>query len=106
MSKKGKGLMDGQKAIFIKFLGSKGTVNILLHLDEHGATQNKEFDLMISRSTLDERLCQLLKFGLITHHLTRKDVRKEWYEITEKGRKIVSHLKSLIEIIQEAGENR
>jgi len=42
MSKRGKELMNSQKTIFIKLLGSKGTVNILLHLDEHGAAQNKE----------------------------------------------------------------
>jgi len=69
-----------------------------LYLDEHGATQHKEFDLLVSRFTLNTRLRQLLKFGLITHHLTRKGAKKEWYEITNTGRKVVEHLKPLSEI--------
>ncbi|KYK36391.1 MAG: winged helix-turn-helix transcriptional regulator [Theionarchaea archaeon] len=92
------GMTGKRNKNFLKLLGSKGTADILLYLEEHGATQHKEFDLPISRFTLDERLRQLLKFGLITHRLTRENVKKEWYEITDAGRKTVKHLKRLIEI--------
>ncbi len=40
--------------------------------------------------TLNTRLKQLLEFNLITHHLEKKELRKEWYEITEKGRKVLT----------------
>jgi len=91
---------------FLRLLGSKGAAGILLYLDEHGATQHKEFDLPISRFTLNERLRQFLKFGLVTHHLTRKDAKKEWYEITDTGRKAVEHLKRLIEINAPPGRSK
>jgi len=38
--------------------------------------------------TLNERVKQLLEYNLIEHHLERKELRREWYSITEKGRKI------------------
>lgn len=51
--------------------------------------------------TLNKRVKQLLDFNLISHHLEKKDVRKEWYEITEKGKKTLEILEEMVKIIKE-----
>ncbi len=45
--------------------------------------------------TLNTRTRELLKYGLVEHHLEREITRKEWYEITEKGRKILQYAQKL-----------
>jgi len=94
--------MDSKEKEFFRLIGLSGTKDILFYLDEHGQGQHENFNSLVSTSTLNTRLRQLLKFGLITHHLAREDAKKEWYEITEKGRKVVGHLKRLIEICTSA----
>jgi len=83
---------------FLKLLGLSGTKDILFYLNRHDQGQYENFNSLVSTSTLNTRLSQLLEFGLITHYSTREDAKKEWYEITEKGRKVVEHLRRLIEI--------
>ena len=89
---------------FFRVLGLKGTKDILIFLDEHGPAQYRDFHVSISVSTLNKRLRELLMFDLISHHLTREDGRKEWYEITEKGREVAMCLEGLTEIIQRRNE--
>ena len=89
---------------FFRVLGLKGTKDILTFLDEHGPAQYRDFHVSISVSTLNKRLRELLMFDLINHCLTREGGRKEWYEITEKGREVAKHLKRLTEIIQSGNE--
>ena len=43
----------------------------------------------IAISTLNTRIKQLLHSKLITHHIIRDPERNEYYEITEKGEKIL-----------------
>jgi len=83
---------------FLKLIGLSGTIDILFYLDEYETGQYKDFNSQICSPVLNKRLPQLVRFGLITHHSTRENVKKEWYEIAEKGRKVVEHLKRLIEI--------
>ena len=40
-------------------------------------------------------------FSLIEHYLERKDVRKEWYELTEKEMKILQGLENLITLVED-----
>ncbi len=87
---------------FLKLLGLSGTINILFYLNRHEKGQYKDFNFEICAPVLNRRLPQLVRFGLITHHSIRENVKKEWYEITEKGRKAVMHLKRLIEICASA----
>ena len=56
-----------------------------------GKTQYKDLiiSINISVSTLNIRLKQLLHSKLITHHIIRDPERNEYYEITEKGEKIL-----------------
>ena len=85
---------------FFRMLGLTATKRILKYLNEHKKAQYKEFAEFVNIHTLNVRLQQLLKFNLIEHHLTRKVVRKEWYTITEKGRKILKHLIEMIEMVE------
>jgi predicted transcriptional regulator len=45
------------------------------------------------------KLNELLAFDLITHHLDKSGIRKEWYTITEKGKKIFQNLKNMIKSV-------
>ena len=94
--------MDSKEKEFFRLFGLSGAKDILFYLDKHGAGQYQNLNSLVSTTVLNTRLSQLLKFGLITHHLAREDAKKEWYEITEKGRKVVGHLKRLIEICTSA----
>ena len=85
----------------LALLGSKGTKEILQYLCKHGKVQYKEFDLSISVPTLSKHLVKLLKFNLVDHCMTRDTKRREWYEITEKGRKILEHLEEMVKLIEE-----
>ncbi len=85
----------------LRLLGLRGTIAILRYLNEHSTAQYHQFNQFIITSTLNERLRQLLHFKLINHYFVKEGVikRKEWYELTEKGKKV---LKIAEAIIQEA----
>jgi len=73
-----------------KLLVLKGTVDILRIVNK-GKTQYKDLIMAvdIAISTLNTRLKQLLHSKLITHHIIRDPERNEYYEITERGEKIL-----------------
>ena len=85
----------------IQLLGSKGTRRMLQYLSEQGKAQYKDLNLCISVSTLNKRLPKLLEFGIIEHHFRRDLTRQEWYEITEKGRKILKCLEVMVRLFGE-----
>jgi DNA-binding HxlR family transcriptional regulator len=85
----------------IRLLGSKGTRGILQYLRNNGKAQYKDFSLSISPSTLNTRFSKLLGFGFIEHHFQRGSIREEWYEITEKGKRISECLEDLVRTIGE-----
>jgi len=89
-----------QKRIFELF-GLKGTIIILRYLNEHGAVQYKHFNEFVVTATLNDRLRQLLEFNLIQHNFTKKDLRKEWYELTEKGKKILQIVEDIIRLAED-----
>jgi DNA-binding HxlR family transcriptional regulator len=79
-------------------IGSTGTVYILEYLHTHTQTQYKELNRELVPHTLNARLRELLMYKLIEHHLERKDTRKEWYEITEKGKRVLQLMRKLQKI--------
>jgi DNA-binding HxlR family transcriptional regulator len=86
---------------FLKLLGSKGTKRILEFLDEHGVARYKQMEEFLNTHTLNQRLRELLAFDLIRHHLERIETRKEWYELTDKGREVLQILQTLTALIKE-----
>jgi DNA-binding HxlR family transcriptional regulator len=79
-------------------IGSTGTVYILEYLHTHTQPQYKELNRALVPHTLNARLRELLMYNLIEHHFERKDTRKEWYTITEKGEKVLQLMRKLQEL--------
>ena len=90
--------MEKSEEEFMRMIGSKGTIEILEFLDEHDSAQYKDLQETINTHTLNTRLHRFLDFDLVEHHLTREVKRVEWYTITEKGRKVLHLLKTLLEV--------
>ena len=88
----------------LKIVGAKNTIDILRELKEHGWRQYKDLNKSINCCTLNERLKQLLDLHLIEHFSNerkRKVKRIEWYELTEKGKKILQHVEEMIKCVDE-----
>ncbi|MGD2249767.1 MAG: winged helix-turn-helix transcriptional regulator [Candidatus Methanofastidiosia archaeon] len=79
----------------LKLLGLTGTVFILEYMDTHTKTQYKDLNKTLAAYTLNCRLKEFLDLKLIEHHFIRKEKREEWYEITEKGEKLLQIIKKL-----------
>lgn len=91
--------MKGDKDEIFECLGARGTIEILEFLDEHGITQYRELMENFNTYTLNHRLRELLVFGLVEHHFERTKTRKEWYELTDKGRKVLKPVRELKALI-------
>ena len=85
----------------LKLFGARGTKQILEFLSEHGTGQYKQMKGFASTPALNRRLSGLLVFNLIEHHFEREKGRKEWYEITEKGEKLLKCMRAIIEVAEE-----
>ena len=82
----------------LKIVGAKGTREILEYLDEHGTAQYNQLVKFVSTATLNQRLRELLISEIISYHSERTEKRKEWYELTEKGRNALEHMRALINL--------
>ena len=71
-----------------RVLELKATREMLLSIYE-GKNQNKHFRAFGANSTINERTKQLINLGIIEHHLIRDFKRREYYTLTEKGKRIV-----------------
>ena len=93
--------MDEEKEEqFIKLITSKGARDILKYLNGHKTAQHADLDAFMNTSTLNMKLNELLAFNLIKHHLDKSDIRKEWYTITEKGKKILQYLEDMTMMVR------
>jgi DNA-binding HxlR family transcriptional regulator len=86
---------------FLKILGKKGSVTIVRFLEEHGTARYIQLQQFVSTHTLNARIKDFMQLGLIEHHFVREPVRKEWYELTEKGKKVPPLLDYAREIAKE-----
>ncbi|MBU6997086.1 MAG: winged helix-turn-helix transcriptional regulator [Theionarchaea archaeon] len=93
--------MEEREKEFLRLLGLKSTLEILVYMDEHEAFQYTEMQHFVTTHTLNNRLRQLRELGIIEHHFMREDLRKEWYEPTEKGKRIIEYLKDLAKVFSE-----
>jgi DNA-binding HxlR family transcriptional regulator len=84
---------------FLKLISSKRARDILKYLNEHKTAQHADLMAFINAITLNTKLHELLTFDLIEHHLDKGDMRKEWYTITEKGKKILQCLEDMIKTV-------
>lgn len=84
---------------FIKMLGSKATRSILQFLDKEEKARYKQLQEFVNTHTLNTRIKELLDYELIQHHLVREETRREWYEPTERGRKVLELLDELANMV-------
>ncbi|MBU7029163.1 MAG: winged helix-turn-helix transcriptional regulator [Theionarchaea archaeon] len=84
----------------LEILGKKGTISILEFLNQHHKVQYSQMKQFADTHTLNTRTRELLKYGLVEHHLEREITRREWYEITEKGRDILQCMQELLEPVK------
>ena len=92
---------DEREEEFFRVIGLKDTIHILRHLKKHDEVRFTQFAEFVNPVTLQRRLKQLLRLNLIEHHLEREDVRKEWYEFTEKGKKVLQILEDIIKVAED-----
>jgi len=84
----------------LEILGKKGTISILEFLNQHDKVHYSQMKQFADTHTLNTRTRELLKYELVEHHLERERTRKEWYEITEKGRDILQSMQELLEPVK------
>ncbi len=85
----------------LKMLGARGAKQILEFLNQHGLCQYKQLEEFMNTHTLNIRLREMLTFQLVQFYFDRIETRERGYEITEKGEKILQHLRDLVTLMKE-----
>ena len=74
-----------------RLLELKATREILLSVHE-GKNQYKHFRAFGCSATINERTRQLINLGIIEQNLIRDCKRREYYTLTERGKRIVEQM--------------
>ena len=91
---------DKELRRFFTVLGLVSALDILKSLQK-GEKQFMEFLSIASSRTAYVRTKELIKLGIIEHHLEKEPKRKEWYTLTERGKRV---LRALIRLEKEFQE--
>jgi DNA-binding HxlR family transcriptional regulator len=89
------------KEDFFRFLINENTRQILEFISGNGNTRHKEMMSCINLYFLSTKLGKLLASGLICHHFERTDRRREWYTLTDKGRRVLECLHTLEDYMRD-----
>ncbi len=87
-----------KKEQFLKLLGAKHTKAILGFINEHGKTRHMDMMDSFNPTIITLTLRSLLIFGLIQYTMEKIEKRKEWYEITEKGKTVLQLLDAVVAV--------
>ncbi len=93
--------MQEKKKDILVVLGRSSTRKILEFLEEHADVRYKDLRQFAKPYALNRILRELMDFDLIKYYFVSEGVREEWYESTERGRKILQCLRELEEILKE-----
>lgn len=86
----------------IAILGLKATKEILELLETQGAAPYRELTTVATPPTVNRLLRDLMNLDLVKCCRDIRDgVEKEWYEPTERGKKVVQCLRELEELMKE-----
>ncbi len=85
----------------LKMLGARGAKQILEFLNQHRLCQYKQLEEFMNTHTLNIRLREMLTFQLVQFYFDRIETKERGYEITEKGEKILQHLRDLVKLMKE-----
>ena len=97
--------MEDELGEFFSVLGLQGTRGILNSIKD-GKDQYKNFTLYASEATINMRIKQLIALGLIEHHLLRgTGKRREWYTLTDKGKRVLKVTTELEEAFKGKGKS-
>ena len=86
---------------FLKLIGLSGITFILRYLNEHDSGQYTDFQEYINTHSLNQRLRSLLHFNLIEYHYVRNKKKREWYTLTEEGKKVLMYMKNMIQLTED-----
>lgn len=92
---------DSKEKEPLKTLFSKGTKEILAFAVEKGAARHKDFQQFGTTQLVNGRVRYLYTHGLLQHYFVKDDGRREWYEPTEKGRRVLKWMLYLEELVLE-----
>jgi len=93
-------MVNNNRNKFFRILGLTSTIDLLKSIQE-GKNQYRDFLTSMSMGTINRRLRELIKLGIIEHYFERKSKRKEWYTLTEKGKRILEAVIRLKKIFEE-----
>lgn len=91
----------GKKRMLYKIATASKAREVLQFIKEHEMTRYKEMKIIAGVGTLNERLDELVTYGLIE---TNKEKRKKKrYKITKKGKKVLTLLQKIEDLVQKKG---
>jgi len=90
-----------QKDFFI-VLGRNSTKKILEFLDNHKNVQLDNLTQFATPFTLKKLFQELMEFNLIKCYIQMDNEKKVWYQLTEKGTKILQALRELESILRSS----
>jgi len=104
---KGSTVLEGasvkeKKKDFFSVLGRRSTKKILEFLDSHDNVQLDNLTHFATLFALKKLFQELMEFNLIKCHVQINDEKKVWYELTEKGTKILHALKELERVLRSS----
>jgi DNA-binding PadR family transcriptional regulator len=83
---------------FLKLLGAKHTKSMLTIISEHGKTRHMVLMEFFNPTIINITLRRLIIFGLIKYTMEKIEKRREWYEITDKGKKVLQLLDTIVTV--------
>ena len=97
-------MVEKSEEKFLRVIGAAGTREILQFLDGHETVHYKELDEFINTDTLNFRLRDFLRYNFVEHHVKRGEERKEWYTITNRGRKVLNCIEKCVSLVEDEAE--
>jgi len=94
--------MKEKKKDFFAVLGRSSTKKILGFLDSHDNVQLDDLTHFATPFALKRLFQELMEFNLIKCCVQMDDEKKVWYELTEKGTKILHALRELERILRSS----
>jgi len=95
---------EKQKDSFI-VLGRRSTKKILEFLDSHKNVQLEDLTQFATSFTLKRLFQELMEYNLIKCYIQMDNEKKVWYQLTEKGTKILHALRELESILRSSHKN-
>lgn len=85
---------------FLNLIGSRFTAQILEFMEQKEQTRYGDMTFL-SCFSLNKRLHYFLKHGVVEHHVERLPLKREWYELTERGRKMNGLLRRMSVLLEK-----